>query len=419
MDFGMHLRGLMRDRELTGRGVARRVPCDPALISRLASGRQRPSVRIAQLLDDVLGASGALVETAERDRGAVRGVAVRWADERGVDDEVNRRELLGAMVAGPLALQLEQIRRRLDGAAGGGAAERDADEWEWVAAEYAQRVDGLPPALYLPHLLADAGEVTERVVSSSGSVRVRLTRSAAQIAALTAIGLATLGDEMTAARWWRTAARVAGESGDSDLVALVLGKHADQSILRPSERVLALADEALAAASGRSCAGAASAHAARAQVCAGMGRRADALGALADYKRVRDGLPDGNVDPVRNEWRHDDCRALAVEAWVLTKTGDARDALAAQDAYQACSSNPAGRARMELLRAEALIRAGDVDDGADHCAAVLKSLPEQWRRTRGVVRRAGSALGAVPASLGARASVRDAREVLALPAGRV
>jgi hypothetical protein len=74
---------------------------------------------------------------------------------------------------------------------------------------------------------------------------------------------------------------------------------------------------------------------------------------------------------------------------------------------------------VELLRAEALIRAGDVDGGAEHCAAVLKSLPEQWRRTRGVVRRAGSALGAVPASLGARASVRDAREVLALPVGRV
>ncbi len=416
MDFGMVLCDLLRERELSARRLAGLVPCDEALVSRLRCGRQLPSLRVAARLDELLEADGALVRAADAGRAAQRAVPVWWADDLG-DDDVNRRELLGAMVAGPLALHLEQIRRHLDGVAGGPAVERDADEWEWVAAEYGRRVDGLPPAMYLPHLLADASEVTARVVSSSGNVRVRLTRSAARIGALTAIGLAALGDELTAARWWRTAARVAGEPGDGELVALVLGKHADQSILRPSARVLALADEALAAG-GASCAGAASAHAARAQVLAGMGRRADALGALADYKRTRDGLPDGDVETASNEWRHDGRRALAVEAWVLTKVGDLAAALAAQDAYQVHSGDAGGRARVELLRAETLIRAGDVDGGAGHCVAVLKALPSEWRQTRGVVVRAHAAIGAVPAQLGSRASVRDAREVLALPAGK-
>ncbi len=416
MDFGMLLCDLLRERELSARRLAALVPCDEALVSRLRCGRQLPSVRVAARLDELLAADGALVKAADAGRAAQRAVPVWWADDLG-DDDVNRRELLGAMVAGPLALQLEQIRRHLDGVAARPASERDADEWEQVAAEYARRVAVLPVSAYLPHLLADAAEVTDRAASSSGSVRARLTRSAAQIAALTAIGLATMRDEMTAARWWRTAARVADEPGDGELLALVLGKQADMSIYGPSARTLALASEALAAAGGVSCAGAASAQAARAQVYAGLGRRASALSALADYRRVRDGLPDADVEP-GSEWGHHERRALAVEAYVLTKTGDAGGALAAQDAYQMHAENVGGRARVALLRAETLIRAGDVDGGAGYCVRVLKALPSEWRQTRGVVVRAHAALGAVPARLGSRASVRDAREVLSLPAGR-
>src|SRR5712691_9136360 len=167
MDFAALLRGLMREREMSGRCLARLVPCDAALISRLVCGKQRPSARMARLLDDALGASGALVEAASRGdsaRGAA-GLDGRW--DEGGDDEVRRRELLGAMVAGPLAVQLEQIRRHLDGVAGSSASERDADEWERVAAAYARQVLSTPAVVYLPHLLADASEVTERLVSAS------------------------------------------------------------------------------------------------------------------------------------------------------------------------------------------------------------------------------------------------------------
>jgi transcriptional regulator with XRE-family HTH domain len=65
MDFGTLMRDLMRERELSGRGLARKVHCDPALISRLVCGRQRPSAEMARELDKLLAAGGALAAAAK------------------------------------------------------------------------------------------------------------------------------------------------------------------------------------------------------------------------------------------------------------------------------------------------------------------------------------------------------------------
>ena len=54
----------MAERGLGVRALARHVPCDPALISRLASGRQQPSEQIARRLDEVLAADGELADLA-------------------------------------------------------------------------------------------------------------------------------------------------------------------------------------------------------------------------------------------------------------------------------------------------------------------------------------------------------------------
>jgi hypothetical protein len=101
------------------------------------------------------------------------------------------------------------------------------------------------------------------------------------------------------------------------------------------------------------------------------------------------------------------------------KVGETRAALRAQDAYLSCPASVGGRAKIELLRAETLIRAGDVDGGARYCVTVLGALPGTWRRERDIASNARAALGAVPAGLVSRRSVREAREVLALPPGRV
>lgn len=63
--FAGELRALVAARGISGNELARRVPCDPALISRYLSGRQPPSARMAARLDDVLKAGGKLVAAAQ------------------------------------------------------------------------------------------------------------------------------------------------------------------------------------------------------------------------------------------------------------------------------------------------------------------------------------------------------------------
>jgi transcriptional regulator with XRE-family HTH domain len=74
MGFDGLLRALMGDRGLSGKAVARKVPCDPAYISRLVNGKQRPSRQVAERLDDLLGAGGRLVGAFYDLSGAERAV---------------------------------------------------------------------------------------------------------------------------------------------------------------------------------------------------------------------------------------------------------------------------------------------------------------------------------------------------------
>jgi transcriptional regulator with XRE-family HTH domain len=71
MGFAEALRALMDERGISGRALARKVPCDQALVSRYLSGKQEPSTKMAQLFDDALGAEGALVGLAKPGRRAV------------------------------------------------------------------------------------------------------------------------------------------------------------------------------------------------------------------------------------------------------------------------------------------------------------------------------------------------------------
>lgn len=87
MSFAEALRGLMADRGISGYALARMIPCNAALVSRYASGKQQPSRRMASRFDDVLAASGELAALA----GAEPGTALAAAspeDPAGFDDEI-------------------------------------------------------------------------------------------------------------------------------------------------------------------------------------------------------------------------------------------------------------------------------------------------------------------------------------------
>jgi transcriptional regulator with XRE-family HTH domain len=64
MGFAERLRELMAERGISGRELARRVPCDRSYISLLAQGKRQPSAQIGRKLDELLDAGGALADIA-------------------------------------------------------------------------------------------------------------------------------------------------------------------------------------------------------------------------------------------------------------------------------------------------------------------------------------------------------------------
>jgi transcriptional regulator with XRE-family HTH domain len=99
----------MTERGMSGYALARRIPCDRGLISRYVNGKQQPSRRLAQRIDQVLGADGSLVaQHAEDDIRRGRSAQTKAHDPVSdqtrhaqdmldLADDMNRRELLRIM----------------------------------------------------------------------------------------------------------------------------------------------------------------------------------------------------------------------------------------------------------------------------------------------------------------------------------
>jgi transcriptional regulator with XRE-family HTH domain len=77
VDFANKLSEVMADRGTGVRDLARRVPCDAALISRYARGLQPPSAKMASRIDDVLNAGGELVKAATVHRAPIPNASAR------------------------------------------------------------------------------------------------------------------------------------------------------------------------------------------------------------------------------------------------------------------------------------------------------------------------------------------------------
>ncbi len=94
--FAEALRALMAERGTSGNALARRVPCDKAHISHLKNGHQRPSRRIAERLDEILGAGGKLAALShdEPPNGGIsadrRALASTVADQAGTTELIRR-----------------------------------------------------------------------------------------------------------------------------------------------------------------------------------------------------------------------------------------------------------------------------------------------------------------------------------------
>lgn len=412
MDFAEALRALMDERAISGNTLARRAFCDKALISRYVNGRQAPSVKMAQLLDGILGAGGDLAACAPRPHRA--GPAGDIAPDS--EEDVRRRAFLGAGLLGGI----EVLRQHVDGALDPVTTSRDAEEWERAAAEFSAEVGHLPPRQVLPGLLTDLREAEARLTAAPGTLRSRLARVCAQLAALTAITLCNLGEAESARRYWRTALRAADQSHDHALQALLLGRRAVFALYgRHPVFALEMADAAIARGHAP-CAGVASGHAARAQALAHLGRHREACGALGDLADVFTLLPEETTRDRVSQWGWSEARLRHVQSDVHSRAGHLHEAFEAQDA--ALARYPAGAyqgpAQVELHRALCLIAAGDPAGGARHAIRTLQALPPGHHHDALVLRTAEFTLAAVPGNALALPDVRQARHMLALPAGQ-
>src|SRR6266516_914346 len=205
MGFARALRRLMDERGLSGKALARQVPCDPAYISRLANGRQRPSVNIARRLDVILGAGGELAGLARSEpQRPVPGIAVTGVvpdPDLGarVTAAVGRFGRADDAVIGWLEQCLD-AHRRLEDAVGGAPL-------RGVVGQQLGIVAGLVPG-------------------TSGPGGVRLVCLAAQYAQFIAWMCVDGGDHAAASAWYDRAYGWAAEAGDANMAATSLSMRA-------------------------------------------------------------------------------------------------------------------------------------------------------------------------------------------------
>jgi transcriptional regulator with XRE-family HTH domain len=151
-DFAARARAALAERGISLRAAAKAVPIDAGHLSRVLSGKRPPSTHIAQSLDRLVGADGALAELAatltpdDRDRiehslakptrldsGTVRALADVLAAQRRLDDSMSATAMLA-----PTQAQWKSVARLARDARG-----PHAEALHQVAAEWVQFVGWL------------------------------------------------------------------------------------------------------------------------------------------------------------------------------------------------------------------------------------------------------------------------------------
>jgi transcriptional regulator with XRE-family HTH domain len=187
-DFAGRLRTLMAKRGLGVLAVARRVPCDKSLISRLASGKTNPSEKIGRRLDDVLEAGGELASLAGSGSGlALGGERVTWTlrHPRRVD------------------------REAVDCLAGVLAAQRRAE-------------DALGASLMLAPVKAQLAAIEGLVIEARGTMRPFIVGMAGQWAQYAGWLHASTKQEVAASRLYDRALEWAVEAADVNLMSEII-----------------------------------------------------------------------------------------------------------------------------------------------------------------------------------------------------
>ncbi|WP_331733416.1 XRE family transcriptional regulator (plasmid) [Embleya sp. NBC_00888] len=279
-----------------------------------------------------------------------------------------------------------------------------------------------PPAAMLEILLAHLAEVEDLAADRQPAVvQVRLSELTAMLATLVADALMKLGDLVRSQGWYGTARNAADDSGNTELRARVRAQAAMLPFYYgPLEAAVALSREARMICRARPTPTGAFAAAAEARARARLGDAEGAQAALrhAEESFERTGPAGGDHEAFGFPLR----RLLLYKSGTLTALGHTRPARRVQE--QALALYPGADATgidPTLLSFEAAICLARENDPTEACAlagATLLGVAGD-HRTPIVEERARDVIATLPPRVRAGRAVRELREIIALPPGRV
>jgi transcriptional regulator with XRE-family HTH domain len=331
--------------------VARAALFSESHLRNVENGHRVPGRDIVTAYDDVIGAGGVLLDLF---------------DMRYQEDDVKRRVLLGILgtvtglgVAAP-ALVAETLRESLLVALGG-------DDWPDIAEEYGRRFMYEPPDLLQRRLEGDL-LVLRHTLANAESAAVILV--APRLMAVHGMLSANLGDVDNAIRWYRAARLAADRTGDSHLRQWVRGREAFRrgyEGARPAE-VLAITSDVDDI----------EAYLATAQAYARLSENRRAILSLNSARQSQDAAAsaDENYPSIYTmpEWR----MALS-SAYVYALMGDPVACDKELESVDPPSEVRRWESQLEMQRAVAHTRSGDIREGRDIATKALHATPKQER----------------------------------------
>jgi hypothetical protein len=382
--FAGALDALMSERGVSASALARRVPCDRALICRYRKGKQRPSARMAGLVDDILDAGGQLAALAAP------------------QPPTRRAVLAGGLLAGGLvgigAENLDRIAWAQQRPAHADVAA--AESLAGVLAAQRRADDALGSAALLGPVMAQLAAIEELVREARGPARAAVLDVAQQWTQFAGWLHMNSRDFPAAQALCRQVLELAAEAGDATMTAEALTRRAQMAALagHPGQMI------GLAAAAQRNPR-ASPVQLARSAVIEARGHAITGDGPAAERKLDEAAALIGRPAsaPPWLYW----CTPQLIEGnrgiALSYLAGDERYRAQAIEALTAAYAGPgADMATSEwgsdflLYRAAVHARGGD---GAEACADALRVVPV-WRQTRSA--SLGALLTELRAGLAAR-----------------
>lgn len=240
---------------------------------------------------------------------------------------------------------------------------------------------GRPPTVVLTQMRDDL-DLLRDVLSRphAAAARADLARTAAGITGLVAIIQHDRSDQRDSHGWFTTAEQAARESGDRQMLAWALARHAMVPLNYGAPKAAAdLAGRARAEAGSSPSAAAALAAAVNARALAAIGDRQGALRSVADACLIAEHL-DGTQ--AADTWFGYPLQKHHVHlSQAFTILGRTREAYAEQQAALALTRSPSvmTRALLEMDAAICLRTDGDPTAAADKAVAIWERLPEAYR----------------------------------------